>query len=324
MIRKLFGLIFIVALLVVGALGGWYAIASRGVAPDLLEEKYLTIDDQFVDIGAARVRVRMEGPLNAPVIIMNHGFTHSLETWNGWATALKNDYRIVRYDLGGHGLTGPDPDMRYAPVERAAFLKDLMDTLGIERAVVAGNSLGGLVAWRFASANPDRVDALVLIAPGVFSINGVADEPVPVPLPLRIFLMTAPKTGMKKAAKRVYGDDAKVTDAIVERMRDMIRRQGNGAALIDALEEFTMPDPTKELQALATPSLIFWGTEDVIIPIEQGERMAALLPNAELVFLPGAGHVAQEEAPDETLRYVHEFLAGLEHSYILSAEQHGK
>lgn len=308
MIGKFLGFVLIIALLIVGALAAWYVIESRGVAPEILEEKYLTPADQFLNIGAARVRVRIEGQQDAPVIIMNHGFTHSLETWDGWVASLKDDYRIVRYDLAGHGLTGPDPEMRYAPLERATFLGDLMDVLEIERAVVVGNSLGGLVAWRFASTNPDRVDALVLVAPGVFSINGVADEAVPVPLPLRIFLMTAPKSAMREAAERVYGDGSKVTDATVERMRDMIRRRGNGAALVDALNEFTMPDPTKDLQSLATPTLVLWGDEDAIIPVEQGKHMTALMPNAKLIKLPGVGHVAQEEAPDKTSGDVRAFL----------------
>ncbi len=320
MIGKFFGFVLIVALLVGGTFAAWYVIESRGVAPEFLEEKYLTPADRFVDIGGARVRVRIEGPDGAPVIIMNHGFTHSLETWDGWAAALQSDYRVVRYDLAGHGLTGPDPEMRYAPVERAVFLGDLMDVLGIDSAIVAGNSLGGLVAWRFASANPDRVDALLLTAPGVFSINGVADEPVPVPLPLQLFLMTAPESGMRKAAERVYGDDARVTAATVERMRDMIRRRGNGAALIDALREFTMPDPAEELQALETPALIIWGSEDVIIPVEQGEHMAALMPKAKLIVLPGVGHVAQEEAPEETSREVRAFLDSLVNSPASSGE----
>ncbi len=320
MTRKLLGVFVVLALLVAGVFAAWYAVESRGVSPALLEAKYLTSADQFIDVGEARVRVRMEGPQGAPVIIMNHGFTHSLETWDGWAAAFKNDYRVVRYDLAGHGLTGPDPEKRYAPVERAAFLGDLMDVLGIESAIVAGNSLGGLVAWRFAAGNPDRVDALVLVAPGVFSINGVADDPVAIPLPLRIFLMTAPKSGMRKAAQKVYGDDAKVTDATVERMRDMIRRKGNGAAFVDALTEFTLPDPTEELHALETPTLILWGTDDAIIPMEQGERLAALMPNATLAILSGVGHVAQEEAPAETAREVRTFLDSLEDDRMTGEE----
>ncbi len=320
MIGKIFGIVIVVALVIAGTFAGFYAIESRGVAPEILEAKYITPTDKFVDVGAARVRVRIEGPEDAPVIIMNHGFTHSLETWDGWAAAFKDDYRVVRYDLAGHGLTGPDPEMRYSPVERAAFLGDLMDVLAIDHAVIAGNSLGGLVAWRFASANPDRADALVLTAPGVFSINAVSDEPARVPLPMRVFLMTAPESGMRKAAVRIYGEDAEITDATLERMRDMIRRRGNGAALIDALEEFTMPDPTEELRSLNTPALIFWGSQDAIIPVDHGERMAALLPQATLIILPGVGHVAQEEAPHETSTEVLSFLDAL----AIKSASHGK
>ncbi len=311
MMKAIFSVLVFLVLAGAATIAAWYTVESRGIAPEVLEARYVTPEDSFISIGGARVRVRIEGPEDAPVIIMNHGYTHSLETWNDWAAALEGEYRVVRYDLSGHGLTGPDPELRYAPEERAAFLGALMDELDIERAIVAGNSLGGLVAWRFASAFPDRVEALLLVAPGVFSINGVSDEPVPVPLAMRVFLMTAPKSGMRKAAEKVYGDDSKVTDATVERMRDMIRRKGNGAALVNALTEFTLPDPTEKLKALETPTLILWGTEDAIIPIDHGERMAALMPNAQLVILAGVGHVAQEEAPEETLTHVSPFLDGL-------------
>ena len=254
---------------------------------------------------------REEGPKDAPALILMHGFVYSLETWDAWAKTLSADWRVIRFDLAGHGLSGPDPQQRYAPEERAAFVGAVMDAIGIERAVIGGNSLGGLAAWRFAALQPDRVRALILVSPGAFPYNGVADVPASPPPPMKFFLSTAPEAGVRVALAGIYGDDAKVTDAQVARMRDMMRQPGNGEAYIQSIEEFTLPDPSAALASISAPTLILWGAEDAVIPAEQGRRLAAAIPDARLVEYPGVGHAAQEEAPEATLADVKAFLATL-------------
>ncbi|HXI87358.1 MAG TPA: alpha/beta fold hydrolase, partial [Parvularculaceae bacterium] len=145
-------------------------LRRKGIDPRILERRYAD-GDRFLSIAGARVRVREEGPPDAPVLFLLHGFTHSLESWDGWSRTLAKRNRVIRYDLLGHGLTGPDLKKRYAPVARAAFLGEVMDALGVDAASVAGNSLGGLAAWRFAADNPARVKSLILISPGAYSIN---------------------------------------------------------------------------------------------------------------------------------------------------------
>ncbi|WP_165793450.1 alpha/beta fold hydrolase [Hyphococcus luteus] len=301
----------VVAGLVVAAGGVLVWRASAGLSPAALESRYATSADRFVEIAGARVRVREEGPQGAPPILLIHGFTHSLETWDGWAKAFSKTHRVIRYDLLGHGLTGPDPKERYAPEERAAFVGDVLDGLGVEHAVIVGNSLGGLAAWRFAHDHPDRAQALILISPGVYSLNGVSDEPAEIPAAMKAYLMTAPEAGVAASAKIIYGDDSKLTTERLKTMRAMMRRRGNGEAMIKSLEEFTLPDPTALLQDIETPTLILWGEADAVIPIEQGRRMQAEMPNAALITYPGVGHAAQEEAPEETVADAIEFLESL-------------
>ncbi|MEM9169035.1 MAG: alpha/beta fold hydrolase [Pseudomonadota bacterium] len=300
-------LVLLVAAL--GAGGGYfYWRASQGVSASALEAAYATPADRFVDVDGARVRVREEGPAGAPPVLLVHGFTHSLETWDAWADDLKADYRVIRYDLLGHGLTGPDAQERYAPTQRAAFVGAVMDALAIERAVIVGNSLGGLAAWRFAAGAPDRVAALTLVAPGAFPFNGVGDEPAPIPAAVKAYLMTAPEAGVKASADVIYADDAKVTDARLETMRAMMRREGNGAAFVRSLEMFTLPDPVAALGAIQAPTLILWGEGDVLLPIDQAERVRDAIPGARLITYPGVGHAPQEEAPAKTLADFRAFL----------------
>lgn len=308
--KFLIGLVIVAGLIVVaGGVTVWRA--SAGLSPAALEKDYATPADRFADIAGARVRIREEGPEGAPPIILIHGFTHSLETWDAWAATLSGDYRVIRFDLAGHGLTGPDPKERYAPAERAAFIGDVMDALGVERAVIAGNSLGGLAAWRFAHDNPQRVSALILISPGVFSLNGVSDEPAEIPAAMKAYLLTVPEAGVAASAGIIYGDDSKITAARLKTMRDMMRRKGNGEAMIKSLEEFTLPDPAAMLNQIEMPTLIEWGEADAVIPIEQGRRMVVEMPNATLITYPGVGHAAQEEAPEETVADAIDFLSGL-------------
>ena len=308
--------LIVLALLAIGATaaGVFYWQATKGASAAKLEEKYANSADRFVEIAGARVRIREEGDLAAPPILLIHGFTHSLETWNAWASALKNDYRVIRYDLLGHGLTGPDRQERYSPEERASFVGDVLDAMNIESTAIAGNSLGGLAAWRYAANNPDRVNALILISPGAYPLNGVSDEPAEIPPAMKAYLMTAPEAGVRASAELVYADDEKVSDERVEVMRDMIRREGNGGALIKSLEEFTLPDPSAALARIETPTLILWGEDDILISLEQGRDLETAIPNARLVTYPGVGHAAQEEEPEKTVIDAIAFLQSLDDS----------
>ncbi len=103
-------------------------------------------------------------------------------------------------------------------------------------------------------------------------------------------------------------------------MRDMMRREGNGAAMIKSLEEFTLPDPEADLARITAPTLILWGEGDILIPIEQGRRMEQAIPNARLITYPGVGHAAQEEAPVETVTDVIAFLKGIKEATDLAAQ----
>jgi len=196
----------------------------------------------------------------------------------------------------------------------------VLTALNIDHAAIAGNSLGGLAAWRFAAENPDRVDALILISPGAFPLNGAGDEPAKIPAPMKAYLLTAPEAGVRVSAELIYADDAKITDERVTVMRDMIRREGNGPAMIKSLEEFTLPDPVEALSSIAAPTLIMWGEGDVLIPIEQGRQIEQIIPGARLISYPGVGHAAQEEAPEETVADAIAFLTSLQSIHAMGGE----
>lgn len=295
----------VVVLLVAGV---YFWQSSKGENPERLEALYVTESDAFMDIAGARVRVRREGSITNPPLILIHGFTLSLESWDAWSEILQEEYYVIRYDLLGHGLTGPDEQSRYSAPERAEFLQAVMDELGIERATLAGNSLGGQIAWLFAASNPDRVDRLILVSAGGYSINGVEDEPVAPPMIARAYFLLAPEFLIEQAAQFVYADPSQLTENRLTVVRDMMRREGNGQAFLDQINEFTLPDPTETLSNMQVPTLVLWGGRDATIPVDHAHRFHAALPSSELAVFDDLGHAPHEEAPRETALALTEFL----------------
>lgn len=306
---------FVIAVAALALVGGisagylaWRAQQSlAGAASD-----YLTEDDRMMTVAGANVRVRIEGPVDAPPVILIHGFIYSLESFDAWAADLRRDHRVIRFDLLGHGLSGPDPQKRYSPQERGVFIGELMDALDLDRAIVGGNSLGGLAAWRFAAAAPDRVAALLLVSPGAYPNQGVAETPLSPPGPFAFFLRNPTEAGVALALQGVYADTASITPDGVRRMTVLMRQPGNGDAYVESIEEFSLPDPEAMLNKIKAPTLILWGAEDKVISVEQGSQMAAAIPDATLIVYPGVGHVAHEEASRQSIADVRSFLKRVE------------
>ena len=142
--------------------------ATRG-----LGGRICTPPSAFVEVAGIRLHVRDTGPCAAPAVIFLHGFGSSLQTWEDWARDLEADHRVMRYDLPGFGLTGADPSGDYTDRRSVEVLIELMDRLGVSRASIVGNSMGGRIAWTFAALKPERVDKLVLVSPDGFTSPGL-------------------------------------------------------------------------------------------------------------------------------------------------------
>lgn len=269
---------------------------------------YFTSQDKVIEIDGLNLRYRDEGPKAAPVLLMVHGFTSSLESWDGLTAEVSDDFRVIRFDLPGHGLTGPDFRDRYSNEETVEFLSKFITALDIKQPVIIGNSLGGLISWRYAHANPDKVKALVLLSPGGFSINGVTEDPVPVPLMVKLYLTSAPEAGVKQALQSLFADPTKLPAERITLFRDMMKVPGNGDAFVARAAAFTLPDPASDLAAVATPTLILWGDQDVMVATDHGQKFVSAMPNATLKIYQDVGHMPQEETPDKVAEDIRAFL----------------
>jgi pimeloyl-ACP methyl ester carboxylesterase len=266
--------------------------------------------DRMVSVDGLELRVREEGNATAPTLIMLHGFSFSLESFDALADLLKNDYRIVRVDLPAHGLTGADPQKRYSNDETVAMISGLMDEMGIMRATLVGNSLGGLVAWRLAALEPDKVRALVLLAPGGFSINGVTEQAVSVPAPVQFYLKSAPEFAVRAALGNLYADASFVTDEKINQVAAMMKLNDNGSAMVERLSVFTLPDPVSDLGRVEAPVLLIWGENDKMIPMDHAGQFAAALTSTNVTRRDYAntGHLPHEERAGEVAEDIRAFL----------------
>jgi pimeloyl-ACP methyl ester carboxylesterase len=292
------------------------AAARAGVvAPDLepwaVEARWADERSRFLDVDGARTHYRDEGAGadGDPTLLLVHGTFASLHTWDPWVDRLADEYRVVRVDLPGHGLTGPHAG-GYRMADFVAFLERVREVLGLESVVVAGNSRGGEVAWRYALDHPDRVAGLVLLDSMGYPVPSrpAVAEAVTTPALERAFRWVTPKSLVRRTLSQVYHDPTAWDESTVERYHDLLRREGNREALVAIVERDL--DPThrhEELTDLAVPTLVQWGDHDAWIPPSVGEQFAHDVPGAVHRTYP-AGHVPMEERPAATASDLRAFL----------------
>lgn len=298
-----FGLIALLVLIAAGV--GWLYTPDRGRAG--LETEYAGAPSQFLEVSGVRLHVRDTGPRDGPAVVLLHGFGSSLQTWDAWAGDLERDHRVIRYDEPGFGLTGRDPG-GYTDERGVVVLLGLLDRLGVQRASVIGNSMGGRIAWRFAAAHPERMDRLVLISPDGFREPGREyGTTEAVPLAMRTLPYVLPGFMLRPMLEAAYARPGVLTEALYQRYRDMMLAPGVRRAIVDRMGEQVLADPVPLLRSIEVPTLLLWGEGDRMIPFGNSKDYLAALPHGELRALPGVGHVPQEEAP-ETVKFVRAFL----------------
>ncbi len=274
-----------------------------------LEALYLRSPSDMIEVAGTRLDVRDDGPKDAPAIVLLHGFGSSLHTWQTWAATLEADHRVVRFDLPGCGLSPPDPSGDYRDERSVAVVIALMDRLGIAKASVIGNSMGGRIAWTFAAEHPERVDRLVLISPDGFASPGFEYGRKPdIPSTVKLMRYVLPKPLVKMSLAPAYADRSAMTDALTTRYYDLMRAPGVRDAMIARMEQSIRYDPVPRLRTIRAPTLVLWGEEDRMIPFANAADYVAAIPDARLVSLPGVGHLPQEEAPVRSLDIVAGFL----------------
>lgn len=302
-------LLALVVLVGVGVAQAW--APDRDV--DGLKARWAPPPSQFVGLMGMQVHLRDEGPRNDPQpIVLLHGTSASLHTWDGWAEALKGQRRVIRMDLPGFGLTGPMPDGNYQLTRYVEFVVALLDQLGVKQAVVAGNSFGGNLAWKLAVDHPERVGKLVLV-----DAAGYPYDPTSVPIGFKVAQIpwlrpvmenVLPRSMIESSVRNVYGDPAKVKPELIDRYLELTLRAGNRHALGERFRQSPGGQYAAQIPSVKQPTLILWGGQDRLIPPDNADHFQRDIAGSRLVVFDGLGHVPHEEDPAATVAAVQSFL----------------
>jgi pimeloyl-ACP methyl ester carboxylesterase len=247
------------------------------------------------------------------VVVLLHASFASLVMWEPWARELRAHYRVVRLDFTSHGLTGADPSGDYTLQRTVDLLGQFFDARGIDRMAIVGTSSGGTIGIRYAAAHPERVNALVLINPGALEGKRLKPDRDRIPGWASILTVYTPRAAAKYLLTSAFGDPSKVTDAMIDEWWEMWRHDGNRAAILARLGQYKAGDIDAQIAAVKAPVLLVWGAVDPQTPLEQAHELQKMLTQAakvQLTVLPGIGHMAVQEAPQESLAATRAFLEG--------------
>lgn len=272
---------------------------------------------QFADGPAGQhIHYRDQGRADGPPIILLHGSSSSLQTWEPMVARLGDRYRIITLDLPGHGLTGATPDKDYAASGMIAAVDVVAAKLDLDHFILGGNSMGGWISWRYALAQPHRVNALILLdAAGMPLRKGDPAPPSNIgfrilkyPLGRWLAGKITPRSLIEKSLRESVENQAIVDDAMIDRYWELLRFPGNRAATalratID--HESAMAD---KIGTIKVPTLILFGKQDRLINASAAQTFHERIAGSEVVLLDHVGHLPMEEATDATATAIADFL----------------
>jgi pimeloyl-ACP methyl ester carboxylesterase len=285
---------------------------------DALKPRWAQAPSQFIAADGLQAHLRDEGPRDSTLtpIVLLHGTSASLHTWDGWAQELAKTRRVLRFDLPGFGLTGPRADADYSIAAYVRFVIAMLDAKSIDRCVLVGNSLGGHIAWATAAAHPGRVERLVLVDASGYALRNPGTRSVPMgfriaasPVLAPVMQNTLPRFVIESSLRNVYGDPAKVTPELIDRYYELTLRQGNRRAVAQRMQRGFVASDVAAIKSIAQPTLILWGERDRLTPLEFAHNFKRDIARSTLVVLPGLGHVPHEEDPAASVAVVQRFLS---------------
>ena len=268
-----------------------------------LKDKYAYPSSSFISIDGINVHYRDVGKGEA--ILLIHGTGASLHTWEKWIDILSPGYRVISFDLPGFGLTGPDPNHNYQISRYTAILDSLMVKLKVDSFHIAGNSLGGLVAWRYTTQFPQKILTLNLIDAAGLPQPGKKPpfifQLAKLPILSTLMQKVTPKSIIENSMLDVYKNDQLVTEKLIDRYFELSLREGNRTAFVKRMSQLNEKLDINDLKKITAPVLIQWGKDDRWIPLVKGYEFKKIIPKAELKIY-NSGHVPMEENPMETVK----------------------
>jgi pimeloyl-ACP methyl ester carboxylesterase len=267
---------------------------------------------RFADIDGLRVHYQEKGT-GTPLILL-HGFTASTYSWKDVFEPLSQSFRVIAVDLKGFGFSGK-PDGDYSRRAQAIMVGHLLDYLKIEKAWLCGNSMGGEIALNVALVSPQRLAGLILIdSAGVNGPGGGSLAPSYLLLPvvgrvLTALALTSDKL-VRQGLEKSFYDRTKVTSERVAHYYRPLQTRGGQLAAVRARTQANESPVEQDLGRINLPTLIIWGAQDALFPLETGHKMNKLIKESKLVVFDSCGHLPQEEMPARTVDEITKFIGG--------------
>jgi pimeloyl-ACP methyl ester carboxylesterase len=306
----------IILLLIVLGIGSivLYAAALR---PNLIISKadekarFAQPTSHFLHWRGAEIHYTDEG--QGIPLVMIHGFGGSFINWNKLRDKMNTEYRVIRVDLPGFGLSDlPEPEgskTDYVQQYRD-FMTFFIDTLHVDSLYLVGNSMGGMMAWGTAADHPDKVKKLVLIAAAGYDLEQTSANAARVmKIPGMEYLLRRglPLSTSEGSARKVFCDASKINPETVKNNNRMWNREGNIHAACAIASSGRYPD-TALIARVQCPTLIIWGKQDRIVPVEHAERFHRDIKGSEVLLFDTCGHCAMIERADETAAAIKRFF----------------
>ena len=255
----------------------------------------------FIDVQGLNVHVQVEGPPGAEPVLLLHSLGTSLHVWDEQARALARQYRVIRPDMRGHGLTATTPGP-YAIDALARDALGVLDALGVARAHVAGISIGGLIAQSLAAQAPERVLRLALVD------TALAIPPAQPWLDRAALVRAQGMRAVEDAVIARWVTPASLPSPGAQGARAMLTRtdpEGYAAAA----EAIAAADLSQSSRALRCPTLVLVGDGDLATPVSSAEALRDAIPGAVLQVIPNAAHIPTVERPEAVTAALQGFLA---------------
>jgi pimeloyl-ACP methyl ester carboxylesterase len=303
---------------------GWLALRRADIPYDTLETIYSTPDTQFMTLNnGLKVHYTDTGPKDRSALVLVHGFSASLHTWEAWKTSLEVDYRVITLDLPGHGLTRADDPIQPTIERFADVVHEVTQDLGVERFTLAGNSMGGNTAWSYALTYPETLEGLILVDASGWPETDEENENSPFIFTLlanpiaRTVMKDLDMTSLTRSGlEDSYTDQSFVTDELVERYVALSRAPGHRETLLGIMAGERVEATAEKLSAINVPTLILWGRDDNLVPVSSAQKFADAIPGATQIIYDGVGHLPQEEVAEQSIEDVRAFMLEVEWSAL--------
>ena len=303
---------------------GWLALRRADIPYDTLETIYSTPDTQFMTLDdGLKIHYTDTGLQDRSAIVLVHGFSASLHTWDAWKTNLEVDYRVITLDLPGHGLSRADDPVQPTIERFTAVVHEVTQDLGVERFTLAGNSMGGNTSWAYALAHPDTLEGLILVDASGWPATDADNESSPFIFKLlsnpiaRTVLKDLDMTSLTRSGlEDSYTDQTLVTDQLVERYVALSRAPGHRETLLGIMAGKRVLATDEALSEINVPTLVMWGRDDNLVPVSSAQKFADAISGSTQVIYDDVGHLPQEEAIEQSIADVRAFMLEVEWSAL--------